>query len=260
MLPIVSFSRDEKDSTPPLPNPSPPHEPSEVNLFVVCPNIPCTVPDCPLLHHSDSICVINSVPIPRGESYTRECLRRGVDAGILWVTSHHIENFDPALWQLPRVNLSLQHKINARQQRCVLTMLHEEYGTRARVVSIKKFANAFLWSFDGMCPHHEWVHGSNHWTITMFENNDTYCLFHCFHGDVKRKIMHLPLDWWVEWLKKLIFVMKRSFVSRTLFFFNQITAGSGRCQCIQPKRRSWSGTWSCSRQFEPRHSQHSREQ
>lgn len=169
---------------PPPPTPSP-------SLVVVCPIRPCLTRDCPLLHVHPSITLTNAVPIP-ANSYENELRRRGLTSPLQWLNS------DPMLennYRLHRINLSLAYKVNVRQQRAVLAILFDEYSVEARVVYVSKDAKCFRWGFGGACPFHHYVHGSNHWTVCMYNNNDEWCLFFCPHGDIKRKMTHLPLDY-----------------------------------------------------------------
>jgi len=82
-------------------------------------------------------------------------------------------------------------------QRAVLRILHDEYSVfSARVVEAARLRGCFVWYMRGECPYHRREHRSNRWSIKQFDNNHDWCLFHCFHGDVKKNMVYLPIDWY----------------------------------------------------------------
>jgi len=111
-----------------------------------------------------------------------------------WVARHPSD----VPWTVPQLTWNTAFKASPNAQRAVLRILHDEYSVyTARVVEMVRIKGGYKWYFRGCCPHHQREHTQNRWGITQFDNNQDFCLFHCFHGDVKKKIVFLPLDWYV---------------------------------------------------------------
>lgn len=79
-----------------------------------------------------------------------------------------------------------------------MRILHDEYSVYdARLVETRRMPGMFVWYMRGTCPHHGYEHQNNRWTIRQYDNNQDFCMFHCFHSNVTLRMPHLPIDWYI---------------------------------------------------------------